>query len=294
MTDAPHKDEITGVDTTGHEWDDIRELNNPLPKWWVYTFYVTIIWSVFYWIAMPAWPYLTTEGWTYTKGLLGYSQREVVAEEVETAAAKLAPIRDRIAETDLSEIVKDPDLMSVALASGKAAFGDNCAPCHGSGAQGAKGFPNLNDDDWIWGGSLEDIHITLKHGIRWEADEDSRYSLMPRFLADGIFDTDQVKDVASYVHVMSGQSSPSEASRRGEELFASQCASCHGADGTGMRDTGAPNLTDQIWLYGGDMPTLIETISYSRNGVMPSWSGRLSEGTVKELTVYVHALGGGE
>lgn len=294
MTSAPHKDEVTGVETTGHEWDGIRELNNPLPKWWIYTFYVCIIWSVVYWILMPAWPILTTDGWTYTKGLLGYSQRAVVTEEIREAQAKLAPFRDKIAASDFSDIVTNPELMSVALAGGKAAFGDNCAPCHGSGAQGAVGFPNLNDDEWIWGGSLDEIHTTLQHGIRWDADDDSRFSQMPAFLADEILERGQVEDVASYVLTLNGSFEATEQSARGSVVFAEQCASCHGAAGTGNVELGAPNLADHIWLYGGDLPTVVETVSYSRSGVMPAWSNRLSAGTLKELALYVHSLGGGQ
>lgn len=294
MTSAPHKDEITGVETTGHEWDGIRELNNPLPKWWIYSFYACILWSVVYWILMPAWPILTTDGWTYTKGLLGYSQRVVVTEEIREAQAKLAPFRDKIAESEFSEIITSPELMSVALAGGKAAFGDNCAPCHGSGAQGAVGFPNLNDDDWIWGGSLSEIQATLQHGIRWDADDDSRLSQMPAFLADEILERGQVEDVAAYVLTLNGSKEATEQSARGAVVFAEQCASCHEADGTGNKELGAPNLADHIWLYGGDLPTIVETVSYSRNGVMPAWSNRLSEGTIKELALYVHSLGGGQ
>lgn len=294
MTNTPHKDEITGVDTTGHEWDGIRELNNPLPKWWIYSFYVSIIWSIIYWILMPAWPILTSDGWTYTKGLLGYSQRAVVAAEIQEAQAKLAPFRDKIAASDFSEIVTNPELMTVALAGGKAAFGDNCAPCHGSGAQGAVGFPNLNDDEWIWGGSLDEIHITLKHGIRWDADDDSRFSQMPAFLADEILERAQVEDVATYVLTLNGSFEATEQSARGSVVFAEQCASCHGADGTGNVEFGAPNLADHIWLFGGDLPTIVETVSYSRSGVMPAWSNRLSPGTLKELALYVHSLGGGQ
>jgi cytochrome c oxidase cbb3-type subunit 3 len=243
---------------------------------------------------MPAWPILTTDGWTYTKGLLGYSQRAVVTEEIQDAQAKLAPFRDKIAASEFSEIVTNPELMSIAVAGGKAAFGDNCAPCHGSGAQGAVGFPNLNDDDWIWGGSLDEIHTTLQHGIRWDADDDSRFSQMPAFLADEILERGQVEDVATYVLTLNGSAEANEQSARGAVVFAEQCASCHGADGTGNMELGAPNLADHIWLYGGDLPTIVETVSYSRTGVMPAWSTRLSEGTLKELALYVHSLGGGQ
>ena len=180
------KDAVTGTETTGHEWDGIRELNNPLPKWWIYTFYATIVWCFAYWIVMPAWPYLTSEGWTYTKGVIGYEQRGVVTRELAAVNESRAGAMQQIAELPLEETAANPALMELALGAGRAAFGDNCAPCHGSGAQGSKGFPNLNDDNWIWGGTLDDIHYTLVHGIRWEADADTRNNIMMAYGRDGL------------------------------------------------------------------------------------------------------------
>lgn len=294
MSNTPHKDELSGIETTGHVWDGIRELNNPLPKWWIYTFYATIIWSVLYWIVMPAWPVLWTGGWTYTSGLLGYSQRSVVTDQIAEIELGRADYLREIAQTPLDEIRQSPELMDVALAGGAAAFGDNCAPCHGSGAQGFVGFPNLNDDEWLWGGSVEDIHTTILYGIRWEADDETRVGDMPRFLVDELLDRDQIADVTEYVLSLTGRGEDDEAVARGAEVYAQQCVICHMEDGTGNRELGSPNLTDAIWLYGSDRAGIYDSIAYARNGVMPAWRGRLDPGTIKELALYVHALGGGE
>ncbi|MEQ9143548.1 MAG: cytochrome-c oxidase, cbb3-type subunit III [Parvibaculaceae bacterium] len=294
MSDTPHKDDVTGVDTTGHQWDDIRELNNPLPKWWVYTFYATIVWSVLYWIVMPAWPVFMNGAWTYTGGVIGYEQREVVESEIAEVTAGRQHYIDQIAEKDLATIKQDAELMEVALAGGSAAFGDNCAPCHGSGAQGSTGFPNLNDDEWIWGGELEEIHVTLQHGIRWEQDDETRFNMMPRFLADGILSAEEVSDVTDYVLSLSREVEDQEAVARGAEIFEAQCTSCHMEGGTGNQELGAPNLANAIWLYGGSREAVYESIAQSRAGQMPAWGGRLDPATVKQLALYVHSLGGGE
>ncbi|MEQ9518505.1 MAG: cytochrome-c oxidase, cbb3-type subunit III [Parvibaculum sp.] len=294
MSASPHKDDVTGIDTTGHEWDEIRELNNPLPKWWVYSFYVSIIWSVVYWIVMPAWPIFMDGAWTYTGGVIGYEQRRVVENEVAEVTAGRQQYLDQIAEQDFDTIRSNGELMEVALAGGGAAFGDNCAPCHGSGAQGSTGYPNLNDDEWIWGGSIDDIHLTLQHGIRWELDDNTRLSEMPRFLADEIFTKEEVGNVADFVLALSGQAEMTESATAGRALFESQCAACHNNDGTGNRELGAPNLTDAIWLYGGERADIVESISNARAGAMPAWGDRLDPVTVKQLALYVHSLGGGE
>ena len=294
MSSTPHRDDVTGTDTTGHEWDGIRELDTPLPKWWVYTFYACIVWSVAYWIVMPAWPIFMNGAWTYTSGVIGYQQRQVVENEIAEIVAGRQQYLDRINEQELAVIQQDPELMEVALAGGRAAFGDNCAPCHGSGAQGSTGFPNLNDDDWIWGGKLEDIHLTIQHGIRWDADDDSRFNEMPRFLADEILEPAQVNDITDFVLTISGQQEMTQAATRGADLFAAQCTSCHMEGGKGDRELGAPNLTDTLWLYGGSRAAIYETIANARAGQMPAWGGRLDPVTVKQLALYVHSLGGGE
>ncbi|RME97841.1 MAG: cytochrome-c oxidase, cbb3-type subunit III [Alphaproteobacteria bacterium] len=286
---TPEIDDVTGVETTGHEWDGLKELNKPLPRWWLWVLYATIIWSVGYWIVMPAWPLLSD----YTKGLFGYSQRAVVAKSLENARAAQAHYLERIGAATLAEIKADPELLEFSLAGGAAAFGDNCAPCHGRGAQGGPGYPNLNDDDWLWGGTLEDIHTTLRVGIR-STHPDTRDSQMPAFGRDQILDTRQIADVADYVLSLSGQKGDAAAAKRGAAIFAEQCAACHGEDGKGNRELGAPNLTDRIWLYGGSRDAIIESVTNSRRGVMPTWEGRLSAETIKQLAVYVHSLGGGE
>ncbi|MEM8800485.1 MAG: cytochrome-c oxidase, cbb3-type subunit III, partial [Pseudomonadota bacterium] len=162
------------------------------------------------------------------------------------------------------------------------------------GAQGYTAFPNLRDDDWLWGGSVEDIHYTLKHGIRWEADPDTRFSAMPAFLTDEILSKDEISNVAHYVLSLSGAEHDAAAAAAGETPFVEQCSACHGENGKGMRELGAPNLTDAIWLYGGSHETIVKTVAYARNGVMPAWSERLDDVTVKQLAIYVALLGGGE
>jgi cytochrome c oxidase cbb3-type subunit 3 len=283
------KDAISGVETTGHEWDGIKELNNPLPKWWIYVLYATIIWAIGYWIAMPAW--LTISG--YTKGVLGYSQRDRVATSIAEAQAGQAELRQAIAESDPAAIIDDSGLLEFALAGGASAFGDNCAPCHGRGAEGAIGYPNLNDDVWIWGGTPEDIHVTLKVGIR-AGHEETRESEMPAFGRDQILSRAEINDVAEYVLSLSGAGEDATAAERGTLLFADNCAACHGEAGEGDQSLGAPNLADAIWLYGGDKASVVASISNSRAGVMPYWEGRLDDVTIKQLVVYVHSLGGGQ
>jgi len=282
-------DAETDGDTTGHEWDGIRELNKPLPKWWLYTFYACIAWAFGYWLLMPAWPLVSS----YTRGFLGYSQREAVAEELTEAKMAKAAFREKIAASDLAAINADPELMNFALAGGEAAFGDNCTPCHGRGAQGAFGYPNLRDDSWLWGASLDAIQQTISHGIRAN-DPETRTSQMPAFGRMGLLNATQVNDVAEFVLSLSGRTDDTTAAERGTKIFADNCSPCHGKDGKGNQALGAPDLTDELWLYGGDKPTIVETIINARNGVMPAWSGRLDPETIKELAIYVHSLGGGQ
>lgn len=290
MADNREIDSFSGVETTGHEWDGIKELNNPLPRWWLYIWYASIVWSIGYWIAMPAWPLVSS----YTQGMLGWSQRSNVLAELEAIEQAREPIKASLLEASLDEIEGTPDLLTFALASGEAAFGDNCAPCHGSGAQGAIGYPNLNDDEWLWGGALADIEQTITYGIRNE-NFDSRYSEMPAFLQVGTINRSEVSDLADYVLFISGQEPSSDAAvANGLDLYATHCESCHMADGTGDREQGAPSLVDQIWLYGSDRESIANTIANARNSAMPAWGERLDPATVRALAVYVHTLGGGE
>jgi cytochrome c oxidase cbb3-type subunit 3 len=282
-------DDLTGIETTGHEWDGITELNKPLPKWWLYVLYATIVWSIGYWVIYPAWPLLSD----YSRGVVGYSQRQTVSESVAAARAMQADMNETLAKASLAEIRADPKLLDIALAGGRTAFGDNCAPCHGRGAQGAKGFPNLNDDDWIWGGKLDDIHQTISHGIRNGAS-DARDSAMPRFGLDGVLDKQQITDAAEYVLSLSGGSTEAAAAERGKIIFAENCVACHGESGKGNPELGAPNLADAIWLYGSAKSDVVKSIETGRGGVMPAWAGRLDAATVKTLAVYIHSLGGGQ
>jgi cytochrome c oxidase cbb3-type subunit 3 len=283
------RDEFTGVETTGHEWDGIRELDNPMPRWWLWTFYATILWAAGYWIAMPAWPLISS----HTRGLLGYSQRAAVADDIAQAKAAQAGHLERIGRLSLAEIKEDPDLFAFAQAGGRSAFAVNCSQCHGAGAAGSRGYPNLNDDDWLWGGGLEDIAQTVRFGIR-SGHAEARVNDMPAFLADGILTSGQVGDVAEHVLSLSGRSTAPAAAARGKPLFADNCAACHGDDGRGKRDMGAPDLSDAIWLYGGEKVDIARAVGQSRRGVMPAWESRLDEASIKQLSIWVHSLGGGE
>ncbi|NJO32102.1 MAG: cytochrome-c oxidase, cbb3-type subunit III [Rhodospirillales bacterium] len=281
-------DAFTGVETTGHEWDGIKELNKPLPRWWLLTFYVTIVWAVGYWIVYPAWP--TLNG--YTRGLFSYSQRDVVAQEITTARSAQAHYREKLAQTPLAAIKLDPDLYRFAMAAGTVAFQNNCAACHGRGAQGFLGYPNLNDDDWLWGGTMEEIHKTISFGIR-AVGKDTRASQMPRYGIDKLLPEADINDVVEYVLSLSNKSGDTKAVGRGHKTFADQCASCHGADGKGKQEQGAPNLVDPIWLYGDSRQSILESVRTGRGAMMPAWAGRLDPATLKSLAVYVHSLGGG-
>ncbi len=275
-------------DTTGHEWDGIQEFNNPLPRWWLWTFYLCIIWGIWYVIAYPAWPLINGA----TAGYKGFSTRANVAADIAEAEAANAAINQKLASVELVSIAEDPELSGYATSAGAAVFKTWCAQCHGSGAAGAKGYPNLLDNDWLWGGTIEDIHTTVSHGIRNEVDDDARYSEMPAF--GEILEPAEIGQVANYVMSLSGTPQDAALAAEGATVFMDNCASCHMEDGTGDRAQGAPNLADAIWLYGGDIDTITETVTNSRYGVMPPWSGRLTEAQVRAVATYVHQLGGGE
>jgi len=283
-------DAVTGVETTGHVWDgDLKELNKPLPRWWVYTLYACIVWAFGYWMFYPAWPML--DG--YTKGYLGYSQRSEVTAELAASKAAQARLLEAVATTPVAEIEKNPDLMEFVMRGGAAQFSNNCAPCHGRGAQGFKGYPNLNDDDWLWGGSIDMIEKTISYGIR--ADNAQTHAMaMPRFGIDQMLDSNQISDAADFVLSLSAPGGDAAAIERGRATFAEQCSGCHGEAGKGSTEMGAPNLTDGIWLYGNRKTDIMETIRTGRGGVMPSWEGKLDPATIKMLAIYVHSLGGGK
>lgn len=289
MADEPHVDEFSGVETTGHEWDGIRELDNPLPNWWRWIFGACVVWAVGYWILMPAWPLISS----HTTGLLGYSSRANLTAEIAAAKAAQKASHDKLTTASLEQIRTDSELLEFALLGGRSAFAVNCSQCHGSGAQGFPGYPNLNDDEWLWGGTVEDIQATITHGIRNSDDDDARQSDMPAFLREELLDPAQVGDVAEYVLSLSDQAGDSGAAARGQEVFAENCSACHGEDGAGSTEVGAPALDNDIWLYGGDKASIVTVISESRGGVMPAWGRILDAVTIKKLAIYIHSLGGG-
>ncbi|WP_372602661.1 cytochrome-c oxidase, cbb3-type subunit III [Actibacterium sp.] len=278
------------VETTGHSWDGIEEFNNPLPRWWLWTFYACILYALVYTIAYPAWPLISGA----TPGVLGYSTRANVAADIAKFDAMNAPVEAKLVAAELTDITNTPELLSYSVNAGKAVFQTWCAQCHGSGAAGVQGagYPNLLDDDWLWGGAIEDIHTTITHGIRNEQDPDARYSEMPKF--GEILEPAEIAQVVQYVRTLSGQEADAALASAGETVFLDNCAACHADDGTGDRFQGAPNLTDAVWLYGGDVDTLTETVTNARFGVMPSWQARLSESDIRAVATYVHSLGGGE
>ena len=278
--DAP-----TGTETVGHEWDGIEELNTPLPRWWLYTFYATIVFAAVYVVLYPAWPMVERA----TAGTLGWSSRGDLVREMGAADAARQSVTERIAVTDIEKLAANPQLMQAAVAGGAAAFKVNCVQCHGAGAAGSAGYPNLNDDDWIWGGTLSEIEYTLTHGIRWEGSDETRTNFMPAFA--GMFDKGQTAALTGHVLSLSGKRRSSPA---GAQLFADNCAACHGTGGEGSPMMGAPALNDAIWLLGGTEADIARQIETPRHGVMPAWKGRLDPVTIKMLAAYVHSRGGGQ
>ncbi len=287
MTKKKDKNNKQQPSTTGHKWDDnISEYNVPAPRWWLIVWIVCIIWSFGYWYFYPTWP--TGDG--NSIGKLKWTQ----ANQLEESQAKIDKIRAKylkqIEGKSFKEILKDKYLLEFALVGGKAAFKENCAACHGTGAQGFKGYPNLNDDDWLWGGKIEDIYTTLLYGIR-SGHEKARFNLMPAFGRDKILSKQQINDVTSYVLSLSSKDKFNE---NGKQIFVQNCVACHGKNGKGNQELGAPNLTDAIWLYGSKHEDVYETIYNSRYGVMPYWSDRLETAVIKQLAIYVYSLGGGQ
>ncbi len=289
MSDKKEIDEVSGTQTTGHEWDGIKELNTPLPRWWIGIFYACIVWAIGYWILMPAWPMIHG----YTHGYFNHSQRDDVTKNVDALKAARATKEHELDNASLAQIQANPELLQFALAEGKSVFGDNCVPCHGAGGQGARGYPNLNDDVWLWGGKLGDIQHTITVGVRSTSAE-TRQSQMPAFGRDGILKPAQIEDLTEYVVHISGRPADPAAVGRATKLFAENCAACHGPAGKGDRKFGAPNLTDNEWEYGSKREDIHDQVWNGHGGVMPTWGGRLTPETIKALAVYVHSLGGGE
>jgi cytochrome c oxidase cbb3-type subunit 3 len=281
-------DEETGVETTGHVWDGIEELNNPLPSWWLWTLYACIVWAIGYSIAFPAWPMLSGA----TSGVLGYSTRGEVATQIAEHEAQNTELVAQLTGTDLAALGASSDLHRYAVARGGSVFRAQCSQCHGSGAAGAVGYPNLLDNDWLWGGNIENIALTIAHGIRNETDDDARYSQMPAF--GEILEPAEIDAVVEYVISLSASEFDASLAQPGAEIFADNCTACHGDNGMGDREQGAPNLADAIWLYGGDRDAVEYSVINARYGVMPAWGQRLTDADVRAVSVYVHSLGGGE
>ncbi len=291
MTDKDKKeiDQHSGVETTGHEWDGIKELNLPAPRWWLVVFAITCIWAVGYWVVYPAWPTLSGEGERGgTKGTAGWTQYKKLGEEQEEMLERRGEFAAKIKAHSLEEIQKDPELYAFAVAGGKTLFKENCSACHGTGAEGRKGYPNLNDDDWVWGGDLQSIYQTLKVGVR-AGHKDTRSSQMPAF--GDMLKKEEIASVTEYALSLESGKGDHTA---GAALFKQNCASCHGDTGKGGREFGAPNLVDAIWLYGNTKQDIMAQIANPKHGVMPTWESRLPDETIKALAIYVHSLGGGE
>ncbi len=284
------KEPKQSVSTTGHEWDGIEELNNPLPRWWLWVWYVTIAFSLLWVILYPAWPGITGS----TPGLLGYSSRAAVKQQIADVDASRQAVLKDLTSIPIDQLPQHPELLRAAVAGGQSAFKVYCVQCHGSGAAGSKGYPNLNDDDWLWGGDIAAIYQTIQHGIRQPGDDETRTSAMPAFGRDGMLTAGEVDAVVEYVLTLSHQKANAALAARGAPIFEQQCAACHGPDGKGVRDFGGPNLTDAIWLYGGSREDIHNTVWNAHAGVMPAWKGHLSDATIRKLAAYVHSLGGGE
>ncbi|MFA7588600.1 MAG: cytochrome-c oxidase, cbb3-type subunit III [Novosphingobium sp.] len=281
------RDPHSGHQTTGHEWNGIKELNTPVP-WPVWAFLIaTFLFGVVYWVLMPAWPM----GRTYTRGLLGVDQRTTVTQQVARADADRAAWTRKIAALDIGQIRADPALMKAVREDGSRLFGDNCAACHGSDARGGKGFPNLIDGDWLWGGTPEQIAQTIAVGVNSPASKATRVSQMLSFGRDGILDNNSVLAVADYVRSLSNPAVARGAGAKsvaaGRVVFAANCVTCHGPDGHGNPALGAPNLADRTWLYGGDAQSVYTSVHEGRRGEMPAWGGRLTAVDRKILLIWL-------
>jgi len=283
------KDHVSGQDTTGHEWDGLKELNTPLPKWWLYTFAATVVWAAVWCLLYPSIPGVTG----YFHGILGYSQRGAVTTAVKALEVQRSTYMDKIRALPIAAVRADPQLEEMALTAGRIAFANNCQPCHGAGGTGRAGYPALGDDVWLWGGKLEDIQQTITHGVR-NADPDAHASAMPRFGADGMLKPDEISAVADYVMTLFGKGEAGVDVSKGKALFAQNCVRCHGDAGQGNREFGAPPLKSSVHLYDDTRASVLAQLNNPRQGVMPNWNARLDPATIKSLALYVHSLGGGE
>ena len=286
------RDPVTGRETTGHEWNGIKELDTPVPRGVLMFLIVTHVWAVAWWFLVPSWPL----GESYTKGLLGVDQRTTVAARVVEGQQQRAAWTARIESEPYDVILSDESLMKTVRATGQQLFGDNCAACHGRDGKGRAFYPDLTDDDWLWGGSPDIIEQTMRVGINTRHPE-TRVAQMPAFGRDEMLDREQVRSVAAYVYSLTNPdySTPENLERveAGKEVFASTCAACHGEAATGDPEVGAPNLTDAYWVYGGTMDSIIASVHGGRQGHMPTWDERLTAGEIRTLSLFVYDLGTG-
>ena len=294
MNNTPHAehevDSFTGVSTTGHEWDGIKELNNPLPRWWLWTFYICIVWAIGYCFAYPSIPLINGA----TTGFLGWHSRSAVVQSLTDLQKSRGALMQKLASTPLDQIEQQPELLAFARAAGAAAFANNCAPCHGAGGQGSPGYPNLNANRWLWGGKLDQIYETIEHGVR-SGDPKGHQGSMPDFGKAGILTQPQIEQVANYVRSLSGLKTEAGADLdAGAKVFADNCVPCHGKNAKGKTSIGSANLTTKVWLYGSDLKTIEAGVTNGHGGVMPYWDGRLDPTTIKALAIFVHTLGGGQ
>jgi cytochrome c oxidase cbb3-type subunit 3 len=283
-------DPVSGHRTTGHEWNGIKELDTPVPRGVLIFIVVTHLWALIWWVLMPTWPLITT----YTKGLLRTDQHEMVERDLVAAQAERAAWMKAIETASFEEIQADEDLMRIVRNTGRQLFGDNCAACHGADGRGRSNYPDLTDDDWLWGGGPERIAETMRIGIN-SRHENTRVAQMPAFGRDAMLDRTQVRNVATYVHSLSNPATSTpqnvEQVQAGKEIFLTTCAACHGEDARGNREVGAPNLTDRYWVYGGDLQAIIASVHGGRQGHMPTWDERLTPAEIKMLALYVDSLG---
>jgi len=284
------KDPVSGQKTTGHEWNGIKELDTPVPLGILIFIVVTHVWALLWWVLMPTFPL----GTTYTKGILDTDQRKIVELDLTEAQAQRAARMKAIETSSYEDILANEDLMKLVRTTGHQLFGDNCAACHGADGRGRANYPDLTDEDWLWGGGPEKIAETMKIGIN-STHQNTRVAQMPAFGRDAILDRNQVTNVGTYVQSLSDPAVSTaqniEQMKAGREIFLTTCAACHGEDGKGNREVGAPNLTDQHWVYGGDLQTIINTIHGGRQGHMPTWDERLTPAEIKILSLYVASLG---
>lgn len=291
--EVTERDPVTGRKTTGHEWNGIKELDTPVPRGVLLFLVVTHLWAIGWWFFAPAWPL----GTTYTKGILDLSQKQTVEESIIEGQNQRATWATRIENESYDTILADQDLMQIVRGTGRQLFGDNCAACHGVDGRGRANYPDLTDDDWLWGGGPELIEQTMRVGINSQ-HPDSRIAQMPSFGRDGMLERDQVRSVASYVYSLTNPdySTPTTLPQitAGQEVFVATCAACHGEDAKGNREMGAPNLTDGRWIYGGDLQSIIASVHGGREGHMPTWDERLTNTEIRLLSLYVHDLGTGQ